>query len=343
VTDSPLAQLTLARLRVFFREPGAVFWAMGFPLLLTVALGVAFRSRPPEAVRVAVVTGPEAVRWQAALRKAGGIEVEETSAAEARRRFRAGKVALVLEPGLPRTYVVDPMRPDSRLARLLVDDALQVAEGRLSPTVVRERAVSEPGSRYVDFVLPGLIGMNLMSSGMWGVGYVVVEMRARKELKRLLATPMRRRDFLLSLLLMRGVFLLVELPLLLAFGHWLFGVQVQGSLALFAGLAALGALTFAGLGLLVASRAQNTQTVGGLMNLVMMPMFLCSGVFFSSAQFPDVLQPAIRALPLTALNDALRAVANEAVGPAQVATEAGLLAVVGLVSFAAALRWFRWN
>lgn len=343
MTDSPLVQLTLARLRVFFREPGAVFWAMGFPLLLTVALGVAFRSRPPEAVRVAVVAGPEAVRWQAALRKAGGIEVEESTAAEAQRRFRAGKVALVLEPGSPRTYVVDPMRPDSRLARLLVDDVLQVAEGRVNPTVVRERAVSEPGSRYVDFVLPGLIGMNLMSSGMWGVGYVVVEMRTRKELKRLLATPMRRRDFLLSLLLMRGVFLLVELPLLLAFGRWLFGVQVQGSLALFAGLATLGAFTFAGLGLLVASRAQNTQTVGGLMNLVMMPMFLCSGVFFSSAQFPDALQPAIRALPLTALNDALRAVANEAVGAAQVATEVGLLAVVGLVSFGLALRWFRWS
>ena len=297
----------------------------------------------PIFIHVAVVRAAGAEPCWQALRRVQGIDAQLLDAAEAGRLFRAGKVALVIEPGPPRTYVLDPVRPDSRFARLWVDDALQAADGRHDPTLVRDRPVSEPGSRYVDFVLPGLIGMSLMSSGMWGVGYVVVEMRTRKELKRLLATPMRRRDFLLSLLFMRAVFLLVELPLLLLFGRWVFGVQVQGSLWLFGALAALGAIAFAGLGLLVASRAQNTQTVGGLMNLVMMPMFLCSGVFFASTQFPDVLQPVIRVLPLTVLNDALRAVANEAAGPAQVAGPAMVLAVTGVLSFALALRLFRWS
>ncbi len=320
-----------------------MFWSFAFPLLLTVALGLAFRNKAPDPVRAAVVAsvGSEAV--VAALAKNLEIKVIVLDRAQALAQLRGSKVAVVVQAGAPMQVHFDPMRPESRMANWLVNDALQRAAGRQDSATIEAQPSSEIGSRYIDFLLPGLIGMNLMSAGMWGVGYVVVEMRTRKLLKRMLATPMNRRDFLLSMVLMRLIFLVVELPVMLGFGWLAFDVRVQGSMGLFCAVALLGSLCFAGIGLLVASRAQNTQTVGGLMNLVMMPMFLGSGVFFSSANFPDAMQPVLRLLPLTALNDALRAIANESAGFTQVLPQVSLLAVLAVLAFGAAVRWFRWQ
>jgi ABC-type multidrug transport system permease subunit len=318
-----------------------MFWTFGFPVVLAVALGIAFRNRPPEAVYVAVEAGPGAEKALAAL---ASTEVKATveDAATARAELRVGKVSVVVVPGEPRTYRYDETRPQARLARLLVDDRLQRAEGRLDPTRVTDEHVTEPGARYIDFLVPGLLGMTLMSSSMWGIGYVIVELRTKKLVKRMLATPMRKGDFLLSFVVMRALFVLIEVPVLVAFGWLAFDVRVVGSVLLVLAVSLLGALAFAGLGLLVASRAQNTQTVGGLMNLVMMPMFVGSGVFFSSANFPEAVQPVLRALPLTALNDALRAVINEGAGAGAIARPMVILGLCGVLSFAAALKLFRW-
>ncbi len=339
---SALYELTVARFLLFFREPSAVFWTFGFPVILAVALGIAFRNRPPEAVHVAVQAGPGAERLAAAL-DSDAVRASIEDSAQARAELRVGKVALVVVPGEPRTYRYDETRPEARLARLLVDDRLQRAEGRLDPTRVADERVTEPGARYIDFLVPGLVGLTLMSSSMWGIGYYIVELRTKKLVKRMLATPMRRSDFLLSFVLMRALFVLVEVPVLVGFGWIAFGVRVTGSLLLLLAVSMAGALCFAGIGLLVASRAQNTQTVGGLMNLVMMPMFVGSGVFFSSSNFPDAMQPLLRALPLTALNDALRAVINEGAGLDAIARPLALLAAGGVVSFAVAVKLFRWR
>jgi ABC-type multidrug transport system permease subunit len=335
--------LTRARLLLFFREPSAVFWAFGFPIVLSVALGVAFRNRPPDPVAAAVQEGPGAEAIRAALARSPEVNARLLPAAAALAALRVGKVAIVVVPGTPATYELDPTRPESRLARVVVDDVLQRAAGRRDPLVVAERRLTEPGSRYIDFLLPGLLGMNIMSSGMWGIGYVIVETRTRKLLKRMLATPMNRGHFLLSFVLMRMLFLLVELPTLLAFGWLVFSVPLRGSVVLLATVATLGALAFSGIGLLVASRARNTQTVGGLINLVMMPMFIGSGVFFSVSHFPDVMQPVIHALPLTALNDAMRAVMIEGAGVAAVLPQIALLGGISAVSFGLALKIFRWS
>ncbi len=343
MSRSSLLELTLARIRLFFREPSAVFWTFGFPIVLTIALGIAFRNRPPEPVSVAVRSGPGADAVAAALAGDPQIRVRVVAEADARAALRVGRVALVVVPGPPRTYAYDPTRPESRLARAVTDDALQRAAGRVDPVAVTEARVVEPGSRYVDFLVPGLIGINIMSSGMWGVAFVIVETRQKKLLKRLVATPMRRGEFLLSFVFLRMMFLVLELPILLGFAYLAFHVAVRGSLALVVALALLGALAFSGLGLLVASRAKNTQTASGLINVVMMPMFILSGVFFSAANFPDAMQPAIRALPLTALNDSLRAVMNEGARAAAVAPQALLLAGVAAVTFGIALRIFRWS
>ncbi|HUK66273.1 MAG TPA: ABC transporter permease [Anaeromyxobacteraceae bacterium] len=338
-----LLELTLTRLRLFFREPSAVFWTFIFPILLTVALGVAFRNRPPEPVSAAVEEGPGAPELAAALRRDSRIRSQVVSHEKARTELRASRAALVVSPGPPVSYTFDPTRPESRLARALVDDALQRAAGRVDPLRVVERRVTEPGSRYVDFLVPGLIGLNIMSSGMWGVAFVIVETRQKKLLKRLIATPMRKGEFLLSFVFLRMLFLALELPVLLGFARIAFEVGVRGSLALLVALSLLGALAFAGLGLLVAARSTNTQTASGLINLVMMPMFLLSGVFFSATNFPEVMQPLIRALPLTALIDALRGIMNEGAGLAAVARPALILALVAIASFALALRAFRWS
>lgn len=340
---SAMRQLFLTRLRSFYREPGAIFWGFGFPILLSIALGVAFKNRPPEPVPAAVEAGPGAEPVRAALAASPEVRVKVMPADAARAALRTGKVAIVVVPSSPRVYRFDPTRPESRLSRLVVDDVLQRADGRVDVTTSADERVTEPGSRYIDFLVPGLVGMGLMQSGLWGLGYTIVEMRTRRLIKRLVATPMRKIEFLLSFLTMRGVFLFVELPVLLGFGSLAFGVPMRGSVALLALIAALGSLTFGGIGLLTASRAENTQTASGLINLVSMPMFLASGTFFSSSRFPDVVQPVVRVLPLTALNDALRAVMLDGAGVAQVARPVGILIAWGVLSMGAALKLFRWR
>ena len=330
-----LWELTLARLRLFFREPGAVFWTFGFPLLLSIALGIAFRNRTAEPVPVAVVSG----ELERSLAADPQLRPRLLGEAEAREALRTGKVDLVVLAGSPIVYLYDPARAESRLARALADAGLHP---RGAPATI-DKPVTEPGSRYIDFLIPGLLGMNLMSAGMWGVGYIVVEMRTKKLLKRLVATPMSRAQFLWSFVVMRALFLLMELPVLLGFAWLVFRVGVAGSFALLLGVSLIGALAFAGIGLLVAARAQNTQTVTGLINLVMLPMFVGSGVFFSTSRFPDAVQPFLRVLPLTALNDGLRAVMIDGAGLTAVAGQIGLLAGIALATFFAALRLFRWR
>lgn len=340
---SPIWQLTLARWRSFYREPSTIFWAFVFPIVLAVALGIAFRNRPPEPVWAAVEDQPGASALFDALKRSGEVNVELLDAHAAHEALRTGRVAIVVVPGAPRTYRFDPTRPESRLARAVVDDVLQRADGRVDPTKVADAKLTEPGSRYIDFLIPGLLGLNLMSSGMWGIGYVIVEMRTRKLIKRLLATPMRKRHFLFAFAAMRGLFLLGELPLLVGFAALAFDVGVRGSFPLLLLCATIGSLTFAGLGLLTASRAQNTQTANGLINLVQMPMFLCSGVFFSSERFPQAIQPVIKLLPLTALNDSLRGIMINGDGIAQIARPMTIVVAWGLLSFLLALKLFRWR
>ncbi|HEY6003198.1 MAG TPA: ABC transporter permease [Anaeromyxobacter sp.] len=340
---SPLVQLTLARIRGFFREPSAVFWTFAFPVLLTIALGIAFRSRPPEPVRTAVLEGPRAEEVRAALSSGAGVTAEVLAPDAAQAALRTGRVSIVVVPGDPPAYRYDPTRPESRLARAVVDDLVQRAAGRADRIAPRDERITEPGTRYVDFLVPGLVGMNIMSAGMWGIGWVIVEDRQKKLLRRMVATPMRRSHYLLAFVLVRLLFLVLEVPVLVGFGRIAFGVPLRGSLLALGVLSVLGALAFAGLGLLVASRAKNTQTASGLMNVVMMPMFVLSGVFFSADNFPAFVQPAVRALPLTALNDGLRAVMNEGAGLAALSPQAALLAGVAVASFGAALRLFRWS
>ncbi len=344
----PLKELLIARLREFFREPEAIFWVYGFPILLAVGLGIAFREKPagPEMVRVDIVQAAQqgaADELKKALEAVSGIEARVCAEEECLGRLRMGRTDLLVVPGSPVAYRYDPMRADSVMGRARVDDALQRAAGRSDKVATTDELVTQPGSRYIDFLIPGLLGMNLMGGGMWGLGFVTVDMRVKKLLKRLVATPMRRSDFLLSLIGSRLIFGLPEIALLLAAGWLLFDVAIRGSLGAVLLVSLLGAVSFSGLGLLVACRAQKIETISGLMNVVMLPMWLLSGIFFSSERFPEVAQPFIKALPLTMLNDALRAVILEGASMASRWPELLGLSLWGGISFLLALRFFRWT
>jgi ABC-type multidrug transport system permease subunit len=339
-------QLLLSRFREFYREPEAIFWVYGFPVLLAVGLGIAFWNRKPDPTKVDIqseLPSSEAEELRLVLENEK-VKVELKSPEECRRRLVIGQTAMYIV-SLPEKYeyVYDETRTEGREARFQVDSIIQRWKAGDKHWPTADELITEPGSRYIDFLLPGLMGMNLMGGGLWGVGFVLVDMRVRKLLKRLLATPMHRGDFLLSVLSARMVFVLPEMVLLLLVGRLVFGVPVRGNWLTLILVILVGACCFSGLGLLVACRAEKTETVSGLMNLVMLPMWLLSGIFFSSTRFPDVMQPLIQALPLTQLNDALREIMLEGKSLTQVAWRIGIMAAWGIITFVLALRWFRWQ
>jgi ABC-2 type transport system permease protein len=339
--------LCVARMRETYREPEVLFWAFLFPLLLSGALAVAFRERPPEPARAVVLDRPGAAAIARSLTGVKLVEVRTAGEEEAARDLRMGRAdVVVVPPAAPGGAVeirLDPTRPEAGVARARVDDALQRAAGRVDPVPTLERTVDEPGGRYIDFLIPGLVGMNLMNAGLWGVGYLLVDMRIKKLLRRLLATPMRPADFLLAQMTNRVFFTFVEVGFLLGFGHVALGVPVRGSLFAVAALSIVGSLSFAGLGLLIACRAQKIETVNGLMNLLTLPMWLGSGVFFSIERFPAAVQRPLQLMPLTALVDALRAVALEGASFASQGPRLLILAGWGVLSFLVGLRLFRWS
>ena len=345
--NSPLFQLVLARLREFFREPEAVFWVYGFPILMAVLLGIAFREQPIERIIVDIQNGGRSEVAATALKAVKKFDVRNCEEAVCRMRLRTGKTQLVVVPtaesGVGYDYLYDPVRSDSVLARKETDDALQRAAGRKDSFAGQDREFKEPGGRYIDFLIPGLLGMSIMGGGLWGVGFVTVDMRIRKLLKRFLATPMKKTHFLGGVMISRLCFLIPEVVVLLVFAALAFGVKIYGSVVATGILILLGSLTFSGFGLLVASRAKTIEAVSGLMNVVMLPMWMLSGIFFSSSRYPDAAQPLIKLLPLTALIDALRSVMIDGASIFSQLPQVALLAVWASVTFVVALKIFRWQ
>lgn len=330
------------------REPEVIFWVFGFPIVMALGLGIAFRNKPADITTIAIVENSGAQNALEMIHRSpqgSPIRAEIVDQDRAAQGLRLGKYDLVIESdgngGFQYRY--DPSRPESVLSRAEVDNALQSAAGRKDPLPTSAIESSEPGSRYIDFLIPGLLGMNLMNAAMWGIGFAVVDMRQRKLLKRFVATPMRRSDFLLALTSSRLVLMLIEVALLLGFGVLAFHMRVPGSLISILIVSSIGALSFGGIGLLTATRAQKIESISGLINLVMMPMWIFCGVFFSYARFPAKVQPFIKLLPLTPLNDALRATILEGAPLAAQASRLLILVLWGGISFALAVRWFRWT
>lgn len=339
--ENPLVQLTLTRFREFAREPEALFWVFIFPILMAAGLGIAFRNRPPDVLKIGAVS-QELTR---ALRRDKLLDVREYAQEAAQRALRDGQVALIASPkeGGGVVYRYDDTNPEGRTARMLADRAVQRAAGRPDPVASTDDVMREAGSRYIDFLVPGLLGMNLMGSSIWGMGFTIVDARRRKLIKRLVATPMPRSYYLMAFVLSRLLMLVLEVGALLAFAALAFNVPVRGPAIALVCLSVLGALSFGALGLLIASRVRTIEAASGLMNLVMLPMWILSGVFFSSQRFPEMVQPLIKALPLTAAIDALRANMLQGAGFLQVAPQLAILGAWLVVCFPMAVWLFRWK
>jgi len=339
--EHPLVQLTIVRFLETLREPEALFWIFAFPILLAAGLGIAFRNRPAEVLKIATIS-PELTQ---SLQREKLLAVQQLDMTAAEEALRTGKVALLAVPGANGAvvYRYDDTNPEGRTAHMLADRAVQQAAGRVDPVSSSDVLMREPGSRYIDFLIPGLLGMNLMGSAIWGMGFTVVDARRKKLLKRLIATPMPKQYFLLSYVFSRILMLVAEVGIVLGFGAWIFHVPVRGSLLDLAVVCLLGSLAFSAMGLLLASRAKTIEAASGLMNAVMLPMWIASGVFFSAQRFPDVVQPIIKALPLTAAIDALRANMLQGANLVQLAPQLGVLSVWLVVCFVLALKLFRWR
>ncbi len=338
--DSSLAQLTLARFLLFFREPEAIFWIFIFPILLALGLGVAFRNTPADVMKIGA-TDRQLARQ---LSQDAGLSVTTMDRAAGEMALRTGRISLLaIRGGSGVTYRYDDTNPDGRSARLLADRALQQANGRTDAVKTANDLVREPGSRYIDFVIPGLLGMNLMGSAIWGLGFAIVDARQKNLLKRLVASPMRRWEYLASFLLSRLLLLLVEVAAFVGFAMAAFGVPMRGSWWQLGALCILSSLSFSAVGLLIASRAKTIEAASGLMNFAMLPMWILSGVFFSADRFPAVIRPAIRLLPLTAVIDALRSNMLQNTQLNEMGWQLAVICGWLVVSFFLALRWFRWR
>jgi ABC-type multidrug transport system permease subunit len=343
-TSHPVIELTLARFREFLREPEAVFWTFIFPILLATGLGIAFRSRPAEHAKIAVLQSERAAAVRDLLARDSSLTIETLDDSASARALRIGDIALLVVPTTDSIeYRFDPARSEARTARLIVDRALQKGAGSVAAVPVRDSYISERGSRYIDFVVPGLLGMNIMGSSVWGIGFAIVDARRKRLLKRFVATPMRRPHYLMSFLLMRLTLMIIEVTFITAFAALVFGVPLRGAVWQLALVAIVSALAFGGIGLFIAARARTIEGASGLMNVVMLPMWVGSGVFFSASNFPNAIQPFIQALPLTAAVDAFRANMLQGGAWSSVGPELLILAVWFTIPFVAALKMFRWQ
>ena len=338
--NSSLVQLTFTRFRLFWREPEAIFWIFVFPIILAVGLGLAFRNRPPDVLQVGATT-PQLAQ---SLSTDKGLAVKTVNDAEGTHGLATGSILLLaIQSPTGVTYKFDDTNPDARTARLIADRAIQTAAGQRDAVRADNRLIHETGSRYIDFVIPGLLGMNLMGSAIWGLGFAIVEARQKKLLKRLVASPMPRWQYLASYILSRLVLLVIEVAAFLGFARVAFGVPFRGSLAELALLCILTSLAFSAIGLLVSSRAKTMEAASGLMNLVMLPMWILSGVFFSASRFPAIIQPFVQALPLTAAIVAMRGNMLQGLNLGQMIVPVSILLAWLVVPFVVALRIFRWK
>lgn len=335
--------VALTTFREFWRSKDAVFWTYGFPILMALVLGFAFQPKPLPPVPIAVVAAGADADQLAALARQPRLSLRSLDAAAADAALARGVVDVVLrfEQGQP-LLRAHPMRSEAELATLLVERTLRDAAQGQGPPIAQE-IEQRPGARYIDFLIPGLIGLNLLGAGMWGVGFNLVLLRTQHLLRRLSVAPMRKREFLLGYLLGRFVLVVPEAAAIVLFGVLLWDVPLRGSLLSLAALVVVGGFAFASLGFLLAARAKTIEGIGGLMNLFQLPMWLLGGVYFDVDRLDGIVRRVAEVMPLTHLNRALRDVMLAPNGIVEVAAPLLGLGAFAAVCFLIGLKLFRWQ
>ena len=346
--NQSLYQLILNNFRTFFREPAILFWAVLFPIIMAWVLGIAF-SNKGESLRTVYVTGrgeiPEMIRGEEVFGEDTGsparIKFRNTSEEEAIRAIKQGVIGLYVKvDGDSLTYHFDPVNSDAQLTHLLLERGLHGKGDGVIKTSIQQ--LEAKGTRYIDFLIPGLIAFGIMNSCVWGIGWNLIETRMKKLLRRMVATPMKKSVFLSSHIATRIVLGGFETLLLFVFARLYFETEITGSAAAFFAVFLAGIFAFSGIAILIASRTSKTEVANGLVNAVTLPMMILSGIFFNYHNFPDWVIPVIQVLPLTLLADSIRSIFVEAAGFTEVVRPLLILCATGLVTFILGLRVFRW-
>ncbi|MEI7724051.1 MAG: ABC transporter permease, partial [Bacteroidota bacterium] len=331
ISNSQLVQLILANIKELIREPGVLFWGIIFPILMSLGLGVAFTKKKDVVTNIAVI-GQNHLIYQPSdsaslllsffltnkavsgqdhqghITRKLTIQDDKLGSTtfifqaltwkEAMILLKRGNLNIVLDEksGLVQ-YHFDPMNPDAQLAYLKLSKLLN------APGIVAKNGNTdvEPltvgGTRYIDFLVPGLIAMGVMMSCMWGVSYAIIERRSKKLLRRMVATPMKRSNFLIALITVRVLMNFVEAGLLVLFAWLAFNITIQGSIPAALALFIAGNFAFAGISIFISSHTAKTEIGNGLINALSMPMMVLSGVFFSYHNFPEWSIPVIQKFP----------------------------------------------
>lgn len=344
---SRIAELTKGRWREFRREPSAFFFVLFMPILWMAILGFAFSSSAPERYGVGWLKSPErtitAGAALAALRADPRLSVTEGTMDELLPYLKRGDLQLITAmPDAEAEYSFDPVNRVSGHARAYVDGVIQRAAGRRDPVVTQDQPMTITGTRYIDFLVPGLMALSIMTSSLFGTGMLIVSNRRENLLKRYLATPMRPVEYIISHLFGRSFILAMEVVTILFASFAMFRFQVAGSYLSLAVFAVLGAGSFTTLAILCGSRTANPATMNGMTNLISIPMMLVSGVWFSRANFPEWISEAARFLPLSALVDGLRRIALEGASLGSLTHEIAVLTAYLLAATIAASRTFKW-
>ncbi len=358
-------QLLSIQFKEFFREPGALFWSFVFPILMSFALGMAFSDKPEITQHAAVVIpiSSDSSLLKTYLEKnckkniSLKLEYQNTidnnelgkttthfvpvSWAESEIMMKRGQIQIILTENKGHiNYHFDPANSASRLAYITISGMVD-GKNLVSPNSII-KPLETKGTRYIDFLIPGLLAMGIMSSCLWGISYGLIEKRSKKLLRRLVATPMKKSLFMLTMFISRFVFAILETIALLTFAYFVFDVTIQGSMIAFAAILISGSFFFMGLSILLASRTDNTQVGNGFISAITMPMMLLSGIFFSYSNFPDIIIPIIKYLPLTIFADSLRSIINEGYGFTDVLQPLLILSLTGLATFFAGLKIYKW-
>ena len=378
MVHNQLFELISAYFKEIIREPGVLFWGIAFPILMSLGLGIAFTKKPNVERDVAVIANNRPIlqvsdstnkimtflKNHAQKVEASDLSFETfkivipdpklgnttflfqiTTWQNAMILLKRGNLSIILdEKNGQIQYHFDPRNPDAQLTYLKLSE-LFGEKGQISN--LRRETNIEPltvsGTRYIDFLVPGLIAMGIMMSSMWGLSYGIIDKRSKKLLRRMVATPMRKSYFLIALITVRIGMNFVESALLFLFAALVFNITIQGNIAALLVIFLAGNIAFAGIAIFISSHTGNTEIGNGLINVVVLPMMVLSGIFFSYHNFPDWSLPFIRIMPLTMLADGIRSIFIEGTGFAQNFLPIVILLTTGVFFFTIGLKIFKWH
>jgi ABC-type multidrug transport system permease subunit len=376
IRTDQLVQLVIAHFKELIRQPEVIFWGFIFPILMSLGLGIAFSQKTDIVRSVAVIekNNPSDTSRQHSIiddfLNVHGDAIDPAHNKGAQRKLalsdkrigntiflfvkkdwqdailllKRGSVGVIMEEADGRIiYHFDPLNIDAQLSYLKLSNAFARPATGVEDNHEEVKPLTVRGTRYIDFLIPGLISMDLMMSIMWGMSYGMIERRSRKLLRRMVATPMKKSHFLAALMFVRIAMNFIESALLVLFAYLVFDVTIQGSAGALCLVFLAGNIAFGGIAIFVSSHTANTETGNGLINAVVLPMTVLSGVFFSYHNFPEWSIPFIQKLPLTLLADGIRSVFIEGAGIKEIILPSAILSAVGAVFFTVGLKTFKWH